>query len=342
MKKMVVMMVVGLLFSGISLAKESVSLDEVFGFVGANAPRGADGASIGNATTATPGFSSDNPAILPTYWVNGNTYNMSAFGGYIPLQNGPKIVTHSEAVTVKFPVGTGQIYFTDSFSAKSPIPLGIDARIDRVQKLNFMYGVEVSRSFLFKDDSLNIGVSVTPPIGSTALSFFMDDVLMSKAVSTEYAFGGGLLYRPTKKISIGASYQEGHTSTIETNALTETTTKKRSTSRLTKFGVGVQAMEKLLLTVEYQHINLGTTARNQVAAGAELCVDPTVCLYGGHNGNGFTGGLGIYPNKNVSINVGYMQNVSSSTKQPLEGAVNDSRDSLGSSPTIAAQINLAF
>lgn len=328
-------------FAGVSLAQD-ITLDEMFGLVGMNSPRGADALSIGNATVATPGFSSDNPAILTTYR-NGDMFNLSAFGGEIALEHGPKVAMHAEALTVNMPVGTGQIYFSDAFSSRHETPLGMDIEVNRVQKLNFMYGLEVGQNLLSKDDSLSLGLSFTPSVGKTELSFYSDDMRIANSVSSEYSIGGGILYRPTKQVSIGAVYQESYATTKQTDIFSDEPKKVRSKSKSGKVGIAVQATEKLLVTAEYQHIGLETVSRNQVAGGAEYCIKPSVCVYAGYNGNGATGGVGIYPNKHVSLNLSVAQNISSDTRRSLDGAMDDGRPkSFDDSPAITAQINISF
>jgi len=306
----------------------SANFDTAMGIAEANVPPGADVACMGNAWTATPDFSTNNPAVIAI--MEDLRAGGSFTYGLMNFEDGPDISIYSTTVQGKLPVGFMEITYSqgtsgtgatdmDTYLARDLIYVKTDIEFDSIRSIDMQYGLKVKDNFLKEGDRLFLGLSVSPYAKSkllfkerllikskSRLLFKSSSIDFMQAKSKGYAVGFGFCYMLPNRIGIGSYYQYSHDKSEETNLWNNMTVKSAGHTDLFRFGASWQMFPLTFIAADYQHIAMEGAHKNQAFVGIEQgIIKDSVYLYGGWAGDGPTTGIGIYL-KYGGINVAYM------------------------------------
>lgn len=305
MKKAVVVLIVFSIFVFASNSRAADDFGTAMEIATVNVPPGADVAGMGNVWTATPNFSSNNPAVLPTcgdYKIGG-----SATYGRINFKNGPDVNLYSGSIAAKLPAGFLQVTYSDARSNTEATKMDVDAKFNASPVINLQYGLSAAKNFLREGDELYLGISYSPYERSKlTFSNAGEDLFISE--SKGYSIGGGFLYKPEKNWNIGGYYSYSRSKGEDTDLVFSETSYSVSKAEQMRLGLGYQLFPATFLAADYQHLNLDGEKKDQYFAGIEQgIIKDILYLYGGWADSGPTAGLGIYF-KNGGINLAYMHN----------------------------------
>jgi len=277
----------------------------------ANVPRGADVAGMGNANTAAPEFSSNNPATIAA--AKDFKLGSSATYGRINFGNGPSINIYSGTVSGKLPRGVLEVTYSKASSDMGIADFGLPdpdfnpgLKLNSVSSLAFQYGLRAGKDLLFSGDELYLGLAYEPVFKSKILLFLrgMEEVVLK---SDGYSVGGGFLYKPNKNWNFGGSYSYSRSKDKGEYLLVREIEESRSRTDTYRLGVGYQVLPMTLLAADWQHLEIDGFKNDQFFAGIEQgIVKDFLYLYGGWADSGPTAGIGAYL-KNGGLNLAYMQ-----------------------------------
>ena len=270
-------------------------------------PDGADVAGMGNASTATPEFSSRNPAIIAVESKEKFNASGTATYGLINFSNGPKIDLYSVSGTFKLPVGAMQINLSNAGSNVGAVDEMTDAQFNSAPSINLQYGLKLGKNVLADDDSLYGGVSYS--YGTSKITMHVADPILGDIFditkSTSKEVGLGALYQ-FGVVNVGAFYAHSWDSADEyiNDALDNTTKSQTDTLRL---GLGVHVTSSTYVAMDYRHLYLPNGEHDdQYYIGLEqYIIKDVLALYAGYADGGATAGVGIY-GKSCGLNLGYM------------------------------------
>jgi hypothetical protein len=268
----------------------------------AEVPVGADVAGMGGTNTASPDFSSSNPAIIGVEGTEKFKASATATYGYLSFKSGMRINLYSLSVAAQLPVGVIQVTGIDAKSNTVSLgEFGDDKlKFNSMPSIGLQYGLPVAKNLLLKEDSLYLGVSYNysqskmtgrSVIGTPATTFVVD----LKNESIGQMAGVGALYRIGKLVNVGASY--GHTWDKAKDFYNgELDSETRSESDTLRLGLSAQITPMTMIAFDYQHLYLPAGERDdQYFAGAEqYLIKDLLAVYGGYANGGITGGLGLY------------------------------------------------
>ncbi len=278
----------------------------------AEIPFGADVAGMGNTSTATPDFSSRNPAVMAVESADPWNFGFSTTGGLIHFKSGSTISLYSLSGTAKLPVGILQITVSDAKSNTGTL-------IDESAKIKFnnnpsfdvQYGLATGKNLLLDEDALYLGASYGYSQSKLTGKYFIgtEDTTMIfdfKTESKSHNVGVGALYQIAKVVNLGATFDHSWDS-AEDFINGEFDAKTKSQSNKLRLGVGVQVLPMTFVAADYQHLYLSDgLSDDQYFAGVEqYLVKDILAVYAGYANGGATAGLGIYL-KHGGINIAYM------------------------------------
>jgi opacity protein-like surface antigen len=299
-KNLVLVAVIGCFFA---VSVQAADFGTALGVAIANVPLGADVAGMGNANTATPEFSSSNPAVIAVskdFKLGG-----SATYGRINFRNGPDVNIYSGTISAALPVGVIQATYSDASSGMKATEAGTDMQFNSVPSLALQYGVKVAGNLLTAGDNLYLGVSYSP-VSKSKLTFAMEgqDVLVSKTKG--YSVGGGFFYKPTKNWNLGGSYSYSRSKDKSEDLILGETLESTSRTDQYRLGVGYQILPLTFIAADWQHLKINGFKKNQFFAGVEQgIVKDFLYFYGGWAADGPTAGLGVYF-EHGGLNLAYM------------------------------------
>jgi hypothetical protein len=275
----------------------------------------ADVAAVGGASAGSKWQTSVNPASVAWQKMQGR-YGASFNPQYsaIMFQRGTNLHVISESVTKEFEkLGTLQASLAQVRSNERPISapvpdyrFGYDMNYGQVQ-----WGKKYSDNFAA---GLNFNYSsseVTNKIGS-------DKYIGSK--SDTYGFRGGALYRMGKNLLGGVvvDYSESPSDTTVYDifgfGIGDVKISDRTKQLMLRAGPSYEYRKDSTFTLDYQYSSYkndtGNMEIHRLFAGIDHRVMDALFVRAGvtldHHGNAsYTGGLGIYPWKQFSIDVGY-------------------------------------
>lgn len=293
-----IMLIISLFFTGkVQAADFSTALSKTM----AEIPVGADVAGMGNANTASPDFSSSNPAIIGVEGTEKFVAGATATYGHLSFKKGTRINLYSVSASAQLPVGVIQITGTDARSNRAEIE-GEKLQFSSMPSVGLQYGLPVGKSFLLQDDSLYLGLSCD--YSQSKMNVSADsDVFMIK--SKGYLLGAGILYRFGKVVNLGASYEHAWDKSDDFyRGIFETS--EKSEAETVRLGLSAQVTSMTLLAVDYQHLYLEGEQADQYFAGVEqYLVKDLLAVYAGYANGGATVGLGVYL-KHGGLNVAYL------------------------------------
>ena len=268
-------------------------------------PFGADVAGMGNASTATPDFSSKNPALIAVENPNNKSdLGVSGTYGLINFDKGPDVNLYWVSGSVQMPIGVLQ--FTGSNGQSSTGTITDDysqVKFNRNPSIDVQYGLPIAKCLLTSNDSLYVGLSYA--YGESKLTYIAEpEVFVSKART--HTVGAGLLYRIGKTVNLGATYDHVWDST-EVFFNGENVGKEKDQSDKLRLGVGIQVLPMTFVAADYQHLYFADGSHDdQYFAGIEqYLIKDILAVYGGWANGGTTAGLGIYL-EHGGINFAYM------------------------------------
>lgn len=294
-----------------------------FGAAITNVSQGADVGGMGNAWTATPDFSSLNPAIIGIVPEKYHGTLMPTYG-IIGFSEGPDIQFYSVSLTGKLPIGTLQLSFSDGWSNMAPTAdPATSLKINSSPTIDVQYGFKVGKNLIFKGDELYAGVGYTHGESKISMRSEFFDPEVEEAFTVNVFEKGysdsvsvGMVYRPTKNINIGAFYSHSWDKSTSSVAGFVNETSRSETDSL-RLGVGLQITETTFIAADYQHLSIDGVRFDQWFAGVEQgIVKDLLYVYAGWAADGPTAGVGIYF-KNGGLNISYSANQSRDLKPYL-------------------------
>lgn len=303
-KRALIILLAAYFLAGVVVAVQAGGFDEALSIASVNVPPGADVAGMGNAWVATPNFSSNNPAILPTY----GDYKIggSATYGRINFKKGPEINSYSGSVAAKLPAGFLQITYSNACSSTEATEMGVGAKFNSSPVLNIQYGLSAAKNFLRQGDELFMGLSYSPH-ESLGLTFSSAGENLLRSKSSGHSYGTGFLYKPDEKWNIGGYYSRSRSKNKNYDLISGEESRSASRTEQLRLGLGYQVAPLTFLAFDYQHLNLDGAKKDQYFAGIEQgIVKDIFYLYAGWADSGSTAGIGVYF-KNGGINVAYMR-----------------------------------
>ncbi|MFA6383226.1 MAG: hypothetical protein WCX17_02285 [Parcubacteria group bacterium] len=269
-----------------------------------NLPGNADVAGMGGADVGAPvDFTSPDPSTLGAG--EETAFGFSGTCGYITGMNGRFC---GGSVAARLPLGTLQVSYSGGNSDSVFLPKeGVDFKINRSNSATIQYGVKVAEKVFGSEDKVYAGVGVTP-FSETRTTILMGGTKLLKTDSSEYAFSFGTHYE-NKNFNAGAFYEYSHSSDTTKDLIADEKVNEKSESHLFRTGASYKIVEGLMVIANYQYANVGGYVTNRIFGGAEVCPIESVCGYAGHNGSGFTGGIGIYPSDSWGMNLAYVDNL---------------------------------
>ena len=259
-------------------------------------PVGADVAGMGGASTAIPGFSSENPAVIAVK-EDSSKVGVTGTYGYMGFKNGLNMDLYSPSFTLlSLPVGVVQLTFSDARSNVATLLDGTSSfQFNKVQSLDLQYGFPVS-------DSFYLGASYSHSLSEVTMNVF--EVGIFNTQSRGNTLGVGAMYRIGKVANLGAYYEHSWDSAddfVDGDFYLNT---KTHSSRL-RLGASVQITSTTLLAADYQHLYLaGGEKADQYFFGAEQYLAKDFAIYAGCANGGLNAGLGFYL-KNGGVNLSY-------------------------------------
>jgi hypothetical protein len=300
----------------------------------ANIPPGADVAGMGNCWVALPGFSTNNPANVAA----GEPFRFGASYSYglIAFKRGPNLNVYISSASVALPKGVLQVNFSSANSGSAGTAMDVDAKFVYAPTIELMYGLQVAENLLRDGDKLFLGAGGSLSMSKLNFSLAGENVFISR--SRGFQVKVGFLYQPVSGLNFGGMYaysrdrNDDRELTVNDDG-SQFWSSRRSTSDVhqVRLGMSWQVLPRLLLAVDYQHLNLGHVKRDQIFTGAELqIIKDVLALYGGWANSGPTASIGVYF-KNGGVNVAYMNN-----------PFNDLNRHLGRSQMVMATVFMNF
>lgn len=277
-------------------------------------PDGADVASMGNASTATPAFSSRNPAIVAVEVEDVKT-TVGATGtyGYIHFGNGPSVNLYSGSLAARLPYGTVQITYSNGSSDSRKFTDSDTVKFDEIPSVELQYGFSLGK--IFGDDALYGGVSYGYSESKLTLNnvTFLSEGLFRNTIVSEgsgHTFGTGMLYQIYKAINLGALYLhswDGSRESVTSNGAVVDILRSKSQADELRVGIGIQVTPITFVAGDYRHLYLPDGQRDdQYYAGIEQgIIKDVLYIYGGWANGGTTTGIGLYF-KHGGVNLAYM------------------------------------
>ncbi len=288
-------------------------------------PAGADVAGMGNASTAQPDFSSNNPATLGAvpnlekFTASGTaTYGRINFqGGPLFAGQTPDTTIKSGSVSAKIGKGVAQLNYTHASANEiSELYLydgggwGQSFQINRDESVSVLYGIKIA-------DEWSIGLGYARSESHVTSSFYAGTMATGYVLDFEDkaegdSYSAGVLYQPTSWLNLGAEYEYTREvdEMIQKNyggyAMDDTSHSQRA-----RGGASIKITPMTTLAADLQYYKIaGEVEKLQLFAGIEQGVIKDVAyLYAGWANSGPTVGLGVYL-EHGGINLAYQRNVS--------------------------------
>ena len=279
----------------------------------------ADVAAVGGASAGSKWQTSINPAS--TAWQNmPGSYHLSLNPQYsaIMFQEGTVLHVISESVTKEFEkFGTLQVSLaqvrSNESAIRAPVPdykFSYDMNYGQVQ-----WGKRFTDNFAF---GVNFNYSSSEVVNKIVTDRYID------STSESYGFRAGALYRLATNllggIVVDYSQSPSTTTTYDIygwgigNVIVKDTTKQFSL----RVGPSYEYRKDSTVNLDYQYSSYGNDTGNleihRIFAGIDHRIVDALFVRGGvafdNKGNSsWTAGLGIYPLKQLSIDVGYQYNM---------------------------------
>jgi hypothetical protein len=295
-----------LILLGVFIAGHSYAYDPSFAIntASVNIPPGADIAAMGNAWTAAPNFSSNNPAVIAA----GDNFKFSgsATYGLIGFKNNKSLNIYSGSVSAHLPAGTLQAGYSYSSSGRVATNEGDEMKLSAPMSVDVMYGFNAANNVFREGDRLFAGIGYGN--GLSKLSFSTDgtDTVTSRSRGNTYSTG--VLYSPDSGLNVAAYYAYGREKNKDYDTMEDMTTYSTSNINTARIGLSWQALPETLIALDYQHLESDGRKKDQIFAGIEQgIIKDRLYIYSGWAGNGPTLGVGLYF-KNGGINIAYMHN----------------------------------
>jgi hypothetical protein len=279
----------------------------------------ADVAATGGASAGSKWQSSVNPAS--TAWQNlPGSYHLSLNPQYsqIIFQEGTVLHVTSESVTKEFETfGTFQVSLaqvrSNDRAIRAPLP-----------DYKFSYDMNYMQAQWGKRFSDDFALGGNFNYSSSNVINKIDTVKLADSSSASYGFRAGSLYRITKSLlgGIVIDYSQSPSKTTVYDIFGAGTGDVQISDRTTQFtlraGPSYEYRKDSTVTLDYQYgsfkNDMGTMEVHRIFAGIDHRIIDALFIRGGfaldNEGNkSWTGGLGIYPFKQLSIDVGYQYNM---------------------------------
>lgn len=279
-------------------------------------PDGADGAGMGGATTATPDFSSKNPALIAVETsekpIKGS---VSAHYWFIKFYDGPNVSIGSLSATAKLPVGVLQV--VGSYAGSNTGEMGeLDSiKINNSPSIGIQYGLPVP---VVKDLYLGLSYNYSQSKITARTTFvdLLDTEITSKSKGHEV--GAGMLYRMfDKKVNAGLFYAHAWDKE-ETFIDGSSDSIENSQTDQVRFGVSANVTSMTMISAEVRHYWFpdGVTDTQYFAGIEQYVIKDFLAVYGGYANGGLTAGLGAYFEQG-GLNLAYMYRPFRSTEEFL-------------------------
>jgi hypothetical protein len=276
----------------------------------------ADVAATGGASAGSKWQSSVNPASIAWQSLPG-TYHLSLNPQYsqIIFQEGTVLHVTSESVTKNFEkFGTFQVSLAQVRSNES----------DTRQGIKFSYDMDYGQVQWGKRFSDDFALGGNFNYSSSNVINKIDTVKLADSSSDSYGFRVGTLYRIAKNLlgGIVVDYSQSPSKTTVYDIFGSGTGDVQVSDRTTQFtlraGPSYEYRKDSTVTLDYQYGSFkndtGKMEVHRIFAGIDHRIIDALFIRGGfaldNEGNkSWTGGLGIYPFKQLSIDVGYQYNM---------------------------------
>jgi hypothetical protein len=294
-----------ILFS-VLCAEPSYAKDQGFALntASVNIPPGTDVAGMGNAWTAAPNFSSNNPAVIDAG--DGYTFSSSVSYGLIGFKNNESITIYSGSVSARLPAGTVQAGYSYSRSGTLATNAGDGLKSSVPTSVDIMYGLLVAQNIFREGDRLFTGIGYGNILSKTTFSAAGADAVESRSRGNTYS--AGVLYATGTGLNVAAYYAYGRDINKNFDLNTDMATHTTVNINTARIGFGWQALPETFIAVDYQHLESDGQKKEQIFAGIEQgIVKDLLYIYSGWAGSGPTTGVGLYLKKG-GINIAYMHN----------------------------------
>jgi hypothetical protein len=295
------------------LPAEAADFETALGIASFFIPPGADTAAFGNAWTATPDLSSNNPAVIAA--ADSTRISTSIDYGIASFGNNAFIHYITGTISGKLPVGTMELSVSDTVSGRLKPNGNLNYKIVSAPSIQILYGLRVKKGLFTEDDSLFVGAGYS--CGVEHASSASGETGMATVKTQGNTFSGGLLYKPSSNWNIGAYYAKakGTSTTYDNTAQGGISTAEEAD--LFRVGAGWQVFSETFVAVDYQHLNIEGSNSNRIFAGIKQgIIKDRLYLYAGWAGTGLTGGVGL-DFKNAGFNIAFMDNPFSDLKEHL-------------------------
>jgi len=279
----------------------------------------ADVAATGGASAGSKWQSSINPASTAWQSIQGsNNLSLSPQYSQILFQEGTVLHVISESITKDFDnFGTFQVSFaqirSNERAIRAPLP---DYRFSYdMDYIQIQWGKRVS-------DDLALGGNFNYSSSEVTTKFVSETHTLTS--STNYNFRVGTLYRVTNNLlgGIVVDYSESPSTMtvydIFGSGIGDVNVEDRTKQFTLRVGPSYEYSKNSTVNVDYQYISLkndtGNMEVHRMFAGADHRIVDALFVRGGfaldnHGNISWTGGLGIYPFKQLSIDIGYQYNM---------------------------------
>ncbi len=276
----------------------------------------ADVAATGGASAGSKWQSSSNPASTAWQSIPGS-YHLSLNPQYssIIFQEGTVLNVISESATKDFEkFGTFQVALAQVRSNDS----------DTRQGIKFSYDMDYMHAQWGKRFSDNFALGGNFNYSSSEVTNKLDTVKLADSSSDSYGFRVGTLYRLAKNLlgGIVVDYSWSPSTTtyydIFGSGIGDVQIRDRTTQFILRTGPSYEYKKDSTVNLDYQYGALkndtGKMEVHRMFAGIDHRIVDALFVRGGFaldnkSNKSWTGGLGIYPLKQLSIDVGYQYNM---------------------------------
>lgn len=258
MKKMLILTLIAVLSipTGVLAAEFGPALSMSM----ANVSPGADVAGMGNCWSALPGFSSNNPAVIPAGEKSrfGGSYTF----GLIMFKRGPNATIHQGSANATLPKGTLQLTLTNASSGLSGTAMDVDMKSAHAPSVELMYGLQAAENIFLAGDKFFIGAGGSLAMSQMKFSQLGQNVAISRSRGFEARCG--FLYQPAEGVNFGGTYSYSRDRNDDRESLFYEEdgsslgwNSRRSNSDLhqVRLGISWQVHPRVLLAADYQHLN---------------------------------------------------------------------------------------